>query len=32
MRDMLTENLRAYFAGQPVPNPVKGFEQLMAKP
>jgi lactate dehydrogenase-like 2-hydroxyacid dehydrogenase len=31
MRDMLTENLRAHFAGQPVPNPVKGFEHLMAK-
>jgi hydroxypyruvate reductase len=31
MRDMLCENLRAHFAGAPVPNPVKGFEHLMAK-
>jgi len=30
MRDMLCENLRAHFAGLPVPNPVKGFEHLMA--
>lgn len=31
MRDMLCENLRAHFAGQLVPNPVKGFEHLMNK-
>jgi lactate dehydrogenase-like 2-hydroxyacid dehydrogenase len=31
MRDMLCEILRAHFAGRPVPNPVKGFEHLIAK-
>ena len=31
MRDMLCENLRAHFADLPVPNPVKGFEHLMAR-
>ena len=31
MRDMLTANLRAHFGGLQVPNPVKGFEHLMAK-
>jgi lactate dehydrogenase-like 2-hydroxyacid dehydrogenase len=30
MRDRLLENLKAHFAGRPVPNPVPGFENLSA--